>query len=388
MTSVSVDPVRRPPLVVLLAALLTLGAGPAHAAPVDPGEVSAAQAEVDRVATLVTAAEEQLARSTVLAEAAADADRVAQAQLVTAQRTADRTAAALAAAQEATAAAEDDIATLGREAFMGSQSFGTAVVLLDADGPEEVLEQAATLAQLGEDRAGRLDAVELVRDQEQAADDAARGAVAQLGPAATAAAESDVAAQDVLARAQESYTAVAAEKAELDAQLLAAQTALLEAQGVDDAAEAAAAAAQAADDAASVRTVGDGSLVAGRVTSCYGSRWGTVHQGIDIAAPIGTPIYAPEGGVVLHAGPAAGFGQAVELQHPDGVITLYGHVDTFTVRAGQVVAAGQQIATVGNRGQSTGPHVHVETHYGGLYADRRNPVPWLTAHGISVGSCG
>ncbi len=377
----------RPLFVVLVAALLTLGAAPAHAAPVHPGEVTAAQAEVDRVAALVAAAEEELARSTVLAEAAADADRVAQEQLAAARRAADGTAAALAAAQEATAVAEDDVATLGREAFMGTQSFGTAAVLLDADGPEEVLEQAATLAQLGEDRAGRLEAVELVRDQEQAADDAAHDAVDQLGAAATAAAESDAAAQQQLARSQESYTAVTAEKAALDAQLLAAQTALLEAQGVEDAAEAAAAAAEASVAAASVSTVGTGSLVSGRVTSCYGSRWGTVHLGVDVAAPIGTPVHAPEGGVVLHAGPANGFGQSVHLQHPDGVVTLYGHVDTFTVRAGQVVAAGQQIATVGNRGQSTGPHVHVETHYGGLYADRRDPVPWLTAHGISVGAC-
>ena len=379
---------RRPLLVVLLSALLTLGTGPAHAAPVDPAEVTAAQAEVDRVAALVAAAEEELARSTVLAEAAADADRVAQEQLAAAQQAAAGTATALSAAQEATAVAEEDVATLGREAFMGAQSFGTATVLLDADSPEEVLEQAATLAQLGEDRAGRLDAVELVRDQEQAADSAAREAVAQLDGAATAAAESDAAAQAQVAAAQESYDAVTAEKADLDAQLLAAQTALLAAQGVEDAAEAAAAAAEASVAAASVSTVGAGSLVSGRVTSCYGARWGTVHQGIDIAAPIGTPIFAPEDGVVLDAGPASGFGQAVYLQHQDGVITLYGHVDTFTVRAGQGVAAGQQIATVGNRGQSTGPHVHVETHYGGLYAARRNPVPWLTSHGISVGSCG
>jgi murein DD-endopeptidase MepM/ murein hydrolase activator NlpD len=380
--------VRRSLLVVLLAALLTLGTGPAHAAPVDPGQVTAAQAEVDRVAALVAAAEEELARSTVLAEAAADADRVAQEQLVAAQQAAAGTAAALADAQAATVVAEDDVATLGREAFMGSQSFGTAAVLLDADSPEDVLEQAATLAQLGEDRADHLDAVEQVRDQEQAADTAAQEAVVQLDAAATAAAESDAAAQTQVAAAQESYDAVTAQKADLDAQLLAAQTALLEAQGVEDAAEAAAAAAEASVAAVSVGTVGAGSLVSGRVTSCYGSRWGTVHQGVDIAAPIGTPIYAPEDGVVLDAGPANGFGQAVYLQHPDGVVTLYGHVDTFTVRAGQVVAAGQQIATVGNRGQSTGPHVHVETHYGGLYADRRNPVPWLAARGISVGSCG
>ncbi|SCX58472.1 Murein DD-endopeptidase MepM and murein hydrolase activator NlpD, contain LysM domain [Klenkia marina] len=367
---------------------LTAATSPAYAAPVDATAVTAAQAEVDRVAALVRAAEDELARSTVLAEAAADADRAAQEQLLAAQVAQVTTAAALARAQADTVAAEADVATLGREAFMGQQGFGTAQVLLDSGSPEEVLQRAATLAQLGEDRAQRLDAVELVRDQEQAADTAAQQAVAELSTAASAAAEADTAAQQQVAAAQQSYDAVAAQKAGLDAQLLAAQTALLEAQGVEDAAAAAQAAAAEAVAEVSVTSVGDGSLVAGRVTSCYGSRWGTTHYGVDIAAPIGTPIYVPEGGVVLDAGPANGFGQAVYVQHPDGVVSLYGHVDTFTVRAGQVVSAGQQIATVGNRGQSTGPHVHVETHYGGLYADRRNPVPWLTSHGISVGTCG
>jgi murein DD-endopeptidase MepM/ murein hydrolase activator NlpD len=106
---------------------------------------------------------------------------------------------------------------------------------------------------------------------------------------------------------------------------------------------------------------------------------------VDIAAPIGTPVHSPEGGVVLQAGPASGFGQAVYVQHGDGTITLYGHVDSFLVSAGQVVSAGQQIATVGNKGQSTGPHLHFEVHEGGLYASRVNPMPWLEAHGISLG---
>ncbi|MEI4271733.1 M23 family metallopeptidase [Klenkia sp. LSe6-5] len=378
---------RLPVLVAGAVVALAAAAAPATAAPVDASAVTAAQAEVDRVAAQVAAAQDELSRSTVLAEAAADADRIAQAELATAQAAQATTAALLEQAQTDTEAAEADVATLGREAFMGQQSFGTAEVLLDADSPEDVLQRAATLEQLGRDRASRLEAVELVRDQEQLADTAAQEAVVALSTAATAAAEADALAQQQVTAAQQSFDAVSAQKADLDAQLLAAQTALLEAQGVEDAAEAAEAAAAEAVAEVSVQATGAGSLVAGRVTSCYGSRWGTTHFGIDIAAPIGTPIHTPDGGVVLDAGPANGFGQAVYVQHADGVVTLYGHVDTFTVRPGQVVSAGQQVATVGNRGQSTGPHLHVETHYGGLYADRRNPVPWLTAHGISVGSC-
>ncbi len=299
----------RPRLAVLaLGALLALGTAvpPAAAAPADTAAVAAAQAEVDRVAALVAAAEEELARSTVLAEAAADADRIAQEELAAARQAQAATAAALAQAQAATEVAEDDVATLGREAFMGQQTFGTAEVLLDAESPEDVLQRAATLEQLGLDRAGRLDAVEAQRDQEQAADTAATEAVGRLDAAAQAAAESDAAAQQQLASAQQSFDAVTAQKADLDAQLLAAQTTLLEAQGVEDAASAAAAAAEASVAAASVSSTGDGSLVAGRVTSCYGSRWGTTHYGIDIAAPIGTPIYAPRAAWCSTPAPRAG----------------------------------------------------------------------------------
>ena len=109
-----------------------------------------------------------------------------------------------------------------------------------------------------------------------------------------------------------------------------------------------------------------------------------MHAGIDLAAPIGTPIQAPEGGVVLQAGPASGFGQAVYVQHGDGTITLYGHVDRFLVSAGQVVSAGQQIATVGNKGQSTGPHLHFEVHEGGMDGQRIDPVGWLAERGVEI----
>ena len=112
-----------------------------------------------------------------------------------------------------------------------------------------------------------------------------------------------------------------------------------------------------------------------------------MHYGVDIAAPIGTPIYTPEAGRVLQAGPASGFGLAVYVQHADGSITVYGHINDYFVSAGQQVQAGQQIAEVGNKGQSTGPHLHFEVHTGGLYQNRGNPVPWLAARGVSLGAC-
>jgi murein DD-endopeptidase MepM/ murein hydrolase activator NlpD len=119
----------------------------------------------------------------------------------------------------------------------------------------------------------------------------------------------------------------------------------------------------------------------GRLTSVFGARWGTAHQGIDVAAHIGTPIYAFTDGVVEEAGPASGFGLWVVLRHPDGTQSVYGHVNRMFVQPGQRVQAGDEIAEVGNRGQSTGPHLHLEIWDAG--GTKINPLPWLKKHGIS-----
>ena len=127
---------------------------------------------------------------------------------------------------------------------------------------------------------------------------------------------------------------------------------------------------------------------AGQVSSCFGRRWGALHAGLDLAAPIGTPIYAASSGVVRRAGAATGFGQAVYVEGNNGAVTVYGHVDRYFVAAGDRVRAGQQIAEVGNRGQSTGPHLHFEVHpSGAMYSGAVDPVPWLAARGIQVGGC-
>ncbi len=122
----------------------------------------------------------------------------------------------------------------------------------------------------------------------------------------------------------------------------------------------------------------------GIFTSNFGYRWGVLHAGIDLANSIGTPIYAVSDGVVIEAGPAAGYGALVKLRHADGTVTLYGHVNTTLVGVGQRVMAGDQIATMGNRGNSTGPHLHFEVLLGGT--ERIDPVPWLAKRGLSVGN--
>ncbi|MGR7025860.1 M23 family metallopeptidase [Geodermatophilus sp. URMC 62] len=145
---------------------------------------------------------------------------------------------------------------------------------------------------------------------------------------------------------------------------------------------AAEAAAAAAAEAARPRAV---LPVAGaRLSSTYGERWGTLHVGIDLAAPIGTPEYAAADGVVLEAGPAIGFGLAVHLQHENGDVTVYGHMEQILVQPGQVVRAGDTIALLGNGGQSTGPHLHLEVHVGGIDGERIDPLPWLRDRGVAV----
>ncbi|GAA4884250.1 M23 family metallopeptidase [Saccharopolyspora cebuensis] len=121
----------------------------------------------------------------------------------------------------------------------------------------------------------------------------------------------------------------------------------------------------------------------GTFTSGFGARWGSSHNGIDIANDIGTPIRSVAAGEVINAGPASGFGQWIRVQHDDGTISVYGHINTIDASVGDRVDAGEQIATMGNRGQSTGPHLHFEIITGG---SKINPLPWLQERGIDVQS--
>jgi murein DD-endopeptidase MepM/ murein hydrolase activator NlpD len=124
--------------------------------------------------------------------------------------------------------------------------------------------------------------------------------------------------------------------------------------------------------------------VSGRLTTCFCKRWGTMHYGLDLAAPLGTPIYAASDGVVLKAGRASGYGNAVYIQDADGNVHIYGHMRYYSVAAGDIVHAGDQIAKVGNEGQSTGPHLHYEIHRGSMNGKPVDPKAWLAERGVSV----
>ncbi|MBD1909708.1 MULTISPECIES: peptidoglycan DD-metalloendopeptidase family protein [unclassified Leptolyngbya] len=101
----------------------------------------------------------------------------------------------------------------------------------------------------------------------------------------------------------------------------------------------------------------------GVLTSGYGPRWGRMHRGIDIAAPVGTPVYAAAPGVIEYAGwNSGGYGYMVDIRHPDGSMTRYAHNSRLLVQRGQEVAQGDQISEMGSTGYSTGPHLHFEIH--------------------------
>ncbi len=121
-----------------------------------------------------------------------------------------------------------------------------------------------------------------------------------------------------------------------------------------------------------------------RLTTCYCPRWGQMHYGLDMAAPLGTPIYSAIDGVVLEAGPASGFGNAVYIQDEDGNVHIYGHMRYYSVEAGQIVHAGDEIATIGNEGYSTGPHLHWEIHQGGRDGAPTDPQAWLAERDVFI----
>jgi len=125
--------------------------------------------------------------------------------------------------------------------------------------------------------------------------------------------------------------------------------------------------------------------VAGRLTSPFGPRWGRNHNGIDLSGSVGSPVIAARSGIVVTAisgchptsswGCGGGFGNYITIAHNDGFATIYAHLSTLKVPVGAVVNGGENIGTVGNSGNSYGPHLHFETRQVGV---PRNPCNYIT----------
>ncbi|MGY1721537.1 M23 family metallopeptidase [Blastococcus sp. SYSU DS0533] len=428
-------PLRTALVGVVAGAALVLTAAPAVAVPSPPPNPSdsqlgaarsqqdAAAAEVGRIRALVATAEADLERVGVLAEAAGTAYEAAVEELQLAQEAADRAAAELRAADEAVAAAARRIAEFSRDSYMNGGSLTSSAALLDAEGPGELIQRAAMLDYVAANQLDVLGEFEIARVRQANAESSARATRDERAAAEETAEAAKAQADAQLATQQAAYAEIESQKAQYEQQLQAAQIHLLELQGARNAydqwaaqkaaeeaaareaaeraareAEAEAEAARNRADAGGGGNTGGGGAVSGsgyvkptsgRVSSCYGWRWGALHGGVDIAAPIGTSVYAVTGGVVRRAGTATGFGYAVYIEGDDGAVTVYGHVNRYFVSAGERVSAGQRIAEVGNRGQSTGPHLHFEVHPSGrMYGGHVDPVPWLNARGVFVGGCG
>ena len=112
----------------------------------------------------------------------------------------------------------------------------------------------------------------------------------------------------------------------------------------------------------------------GYVTSRFGMRWGRRHNGIDIGLPVGTPIYAADGGRVVSVGTNGGYGMLIKIDHGANIETLYGHLSKYYVSVGDMVYKGEKIALSGNTGFSTGPHLHFEVREIGI---PKNPEGYL-----------
>ncbi len=119
--------------------------------------------------------------------------------------------------------------------------------------------------------------------------------------------------------------------------------------------------------------------VPGSLTSPFGPRWGRNHNGVDLAGGVGTPVAATRGGVIVTAvsgchptsswGCGGGFGNYVTVVHPGGLATIYAHLAEVPVAVGATVSAGQKVGTVGNSGNSYGPHLHFEVREMGVPRD-------------------
>lgn len=344
----------------------------------------------------------------------------------------ERAVERLAATTERIESAREGVARFAAQVYTG-QGSGELSVAMDAQTPQEFADrlamvdilmqvQQASIGDLAGARAEQVaqeDLLQALRAEAEAAEQRAQQARAAATEARQRAAEAK-AALDALAAQQDAQAADlerqrAAEKARYaklqaesdrlaavlaerarQARIAAAAKAAREKAAREKAAREAAAKDKAArDKARASRSPGSSSSsssssgllrwpAGGRVSSEFGMRFHPVlgysrlHAGLDIAADIGTPVYAAAGGTVFSAGWGGGHGNRILIDHgmQRGVnlVTSYSHLSRFAVTGGRV-SAGQLIGYVGNTGTSTGPHLHFETHADGVPVNPRN---WLS----------
>ncbi len=131
--------------------------------------------------------------------------------------------------------------------------------------------------------------------------------------------------------------------------------------------------------------------IMGRINSGFGEREdpilgngdGEFHKGVDIGSPDGTPVHAPAGGRVVKAAMGSGYGREIQIDHGNGIVTIYGHLQGYNVVAGQTVVKGEVIGYVGHSGRTTGSHLHYEVQVRGIAV---NPHKYLRTTMAQLGS--
>lgn len=121
--------------------------------------------------------------------------------------------------------------------------------------------------------------------------------------------------------------------------------------------------------------------IEGPVSSTFGPRGRTHHDGIDIAVPRGTPVHAAASGIVIFTGQLRGYGNTVILEHPSGLTTVYAHLASIAPATGARVRRGETIGTVGESGRTTGPNLHFEVRRNRI---ARDPLAFLPERKGSV----
>ncbi|MDQ7860051.1 M23 family metallopeptidase [Peribacillus frigoritolerans] len=113
----------------------------------------------------------------------------------------------------------------------------------------------------------------------------------------------------------------------------------------------------------------------GYISSKQGQRWGKLHKGIDIARPATRTITAADHGIIETAGNSGGYGNKITIDHNNGYKTVYAHLDSIDVKAGQKIEKGMKIGMMGSTGHSTGVHLHFEIYKNGSLV---NPLNYIS----------
>jgi len=119
------------------------------------------------------------------------------------------------------------------------------------------------------------------------------------------------------------------------------------------------------------------------ITSDFGARWGASHDGIDLGASTGTPVYAMSKGTVIGSFYDSSFGNKLEIKYWDGSISWYGHLSKRKAKKGDTVQPGELVGLVGNTGHSFGSHLHFEMQKTTAKDVPIDPIRWLQRHALA-----